>query len=381
VSQLKPEGRRASSHYHVSVTANVRPAADRCPGLLRPHQAEDGMVIRLRIPGGQTTSSTLLALTELAGTLQLTSRGNIQLRGIEERDLASATERIRGLGLLPSPTHELVRNIVASPLTGLTRHRPDVRPFIAELDTAICAEPELADLPGRFMFAVDDGSADVWSLAFDLGYRALDAKRGLVALGGGSGRRGTEVTGRVISSGAAPTEMVRLATDFVRARGSSERAWRIWELTEFRTDLAPFPGVDGNPGRDVAPPLGAVAGAASVGVPLGFLTVHQAAAVDKAAGGGPVVVTPWRGLIIPNAAATTEALRHSGLIIDSGSPWTKITACVGAPGCAKSFLDTRQLAVQIADRGPRPTRPLHISGCERRCGAPVADHDELVGSR
>src|SRR5215212_10923571 len=72
----------ARGHYHVSVTAHVRPAADRCPGLLRPHQAEDGLVIRLRIPGGQTTSHTLLALSRLAGTLQLTSRGNLQLRGI-----------------------------------------------------------------------------------------------------------------------------------------------------------------------------------------------------------------------------------------------------------------------------------------------------------
>jgi precorrin-3B synthase len=175
--------------------------------------------------------------------------------------------------------------------------------------------------------------------------------------------------------------MVRVATDFVRARGSSEGAWRIWELTNFRTDLAPLPGVDRNPGGDVAPPMGAVAGAASVGVPLGFLTAHQAAAVDEAAGGGPVVVTPWRGLIIPNAAATTEALRHAGLITDSGSPWTKITACVGAPACAKSVLDTRKLAVQAADRDPLPTRLLHISGCERRCGAPVVDHDELVGNR
>ena len=338
-------------------------------------------MIRLRIPGGQTTSRTLWALTMLAGTLQLTSRGNLQLRGIEEEDLPAATERIRGLGLLPSASHELVRNIVASPLTGLTPERPDVRPLVAELDAAICAEPELGHLPGRFLFAVDDGSADVWSLAFDVGYRALDAKRGLVALGGGSDRRGAEVTGWVISSSAAPAEMVRVATDFVRARGSSEGAWRIWELTDFRTDLAPFPGVDGDPGGDVAPPLGAVAGAASVGVPLGFLTAHQAAAVDEAACGGPVVVTPWRGLIIPNAAASTEALRHAGLITDSGSPWTKITACVGAPACAKSVIDTRKLAVQTADRDPLPTRPLHISGCERRCGAPVVDHDELVGNR
>jgi len=356
---------------------NVRPAADRCPGLLRPHQAEDGLVIRLRIPGGQTTSPTLLALTELAGTLQLTSRGNIQLRGIEEKELASVTERIRGLALLPSPSHELVRNIVASPLTGLTQHRPDVRRFVAELDAAICAEPELADLPGRFLFAVDDGSADVWSLAFDVGYRALDTRWGLVAVGGGFDPDPAGMAGRMMSSGAALAEMVRIAADFARARRTGKPAWRIWELDDFASGLAPR--------RDdvgvAAPPLGAVAGAASVGVPLGFLTSTQAAAVHEAACGGPVVVTPWRSLIIPAAAAKTEALRRSGLIIDSGSPWTKITACVGAPGCAKSFLDTRQLAVQIADHGPQPTRPLHISGCERRCGAPVADHDELVGSR
>lgn len=338
-------------------------------------------MIRLRIPGGQTTSRTLLALTELAGTLQLTSRGNIQLRGLAENQLASATERIRGLGLLPSPTHELVRNIVASPLTGLTQQRPDVRSLVAELDAAICAESELADLPGRFLFAVDDGSADVWSLAFDIGYRALDDRWGLVAVGGADPDP-ARMAGRVMSSGAALTEMVRIAANFVRARRTGERAWRIWELDDFPRDLAPQSDVLGHRASNTPPlPLGAVAGAASVGVPLGFLTLTQAAAVHEAAGGGSVVVTPWRSLIIPAAAARTEALRHAGLITDSGSPWTKITACVGAPGCARSFVDTRQLAVQIADRGPRPTRPLHISGCERRCGAPVVDHDELVGSR
>jgi precorrin-3B synthase len=379
------DGRTASvsapGHYDVSVTANVRPAADRCPGLLRPHQAEDGLVIRLRIPGGLTTSRTLLALTELAGTLQLTSRGNIQLRGIEEKDLASATARIRGLGLLPSPTHELVRNIVASPLTGLTQQRPDVRALVAELDAAICAEPELADLPGRFLFAVDDGSADVWSLAFDIGYRALDESLGLVAVRGSADPDSAVMAGQVMSSRAALTEVVHIAVNFARARRSGERAWRIWELDDSPRELDPRRELVGDSAKNAAPPLGAVAGAACVGVPLGFLTLTQAAAVHEAACGGPVVVSPWRSLIIPAAAARTEALRQAGLVTDSGSPWSQITACVGAPGCGKSFLDTRQLAVQVADRDPRPTRPLHISGCERRCGAPVVDHDELVGSR
>ena len=336
-------------------------------------------MIRLRIPGGQTTSRTLLALAELAGTLQLTSRGNLQLRGIEEKHLPAATERIRALGLLPSPSHELVRNIVASPLTGVTPARPDVRPLVARLDAAICATRELADLPGRFLFAVDDGSVDVWSLAFDVGYRALDAGRGLVALGGGSGGDPAKPNERVVSSSAAPAELVRIAADFVRARRSSKRAWRIWELDDVPSDLAAERDV-GQAGR-AAPPLGAIAGAACLGVPLGFLTSTQAAAVHEAADDGPVVVSPWRSLIVPGAATNIGALRRAGLIADPGHPWAKITACVGAPGCAKSLIDTRQLAIRIAERGPRLTRPLHISGCDRRCGAPAVDHDELVGRR
>src|SRR5918993_4232866 len=119
------------------VTAQLRPAVDRCPGLLRPHRSEDGLLVRVRIPGGQTNSGTLLALAQLAGTLQLTSRGNLQLRGMDNYSIAAITDRIAGLGLLPSLSHELIRNIVASPLTGLSADRPDLRSMIAELDEAI----------------------------------------------------------------------------------------------------------------------------------------------------------------------------------------------------------------------------------------------------
>jgi len=337
-------------------------------------------VVRLRIPGGQTRSTTLLALTQLAGTLQLTSRGNLQLRGIDELDLPALTDRLGELGLLPSASHELVRNIVASPLTGVTPGRPDLRSLIVALDQAICAEPELANLPGRFLFAVDDGSADVWSLAFDVGYRAIDADHGLLSLGRASGLSPAEASGRVIRSTAAPAEMVAIATEFVRALRISRPVWRVWELVDFRRDLRP-PQNGRETSAGLTPPLGAVSGAASVGVPLSFLTSAQAAAVDDAAGGGPVVVTPWRTLIIPAAAPKLDALRTTGLITESHSPWSKITACVGAPCCAKSVIDTRTLAEEIAQRRPGPSRLVHVSGCERRCGAPVADHDEFVGAR
>ena len=359
------------------VTAQLRPAVDRCPGLMRPYRAEDGLLVRVRIPGGQTNSGTLLALAQLAGTLQLTSRANLQLRGIENDSIAALTDRIAGLGLLPSPSHELVRNIVGSPLTGLTPERPDLRSLIRELDEAICAQPELADLPGRFLFAIDDGRGDAWSLEFDIGYRALDDQRGFVALGSAAARP-HEHQIRQLSRAGAAAEMVRVAADFVRARRSQASAWRLWELPDFEN----LPGglVEVDRPVEAPPPMGAVADAACVGVPLGFLTTAQAAAVHTIAAGGPVVITPWRGLIVPGAAGELGALGAAGLVTDPESPWTKITACVGSPGCAKSKINTRGVAVELAFKGRPPVRRVHISGCERRCGAPSGDHEEWVGA-
>ncbi len=124
------------------------------------------------------------------------------------------------------------------------------------------------------------------------------------------------------------------------------------------------------------PPLGAVAGAASVLVPLGLLTPEQTAAVCRVAGGGPVIITPWRGLIIPDGATGMLRLLEAGLVADAHSGWALVSACVGAPHCARTTLDTRAIALDLVDRGV--TERVHVSGCGRRCGAPRVPHRELV---
>jgi precorrin-3B synthase len=370
------------------VTAPTRWEEDHCPGVLRPHHAEDGLVVRLRVPGGRIGSDVLLALTGLGGTLQLTSRGNVQLRGVTSERLPELTEQVAALGLLPSASHELVRNIVASPLTGLTVDRPDLRPMISELDAAICEAPELAELPGRFLFTIDDGRCDVWSVDFDIGYLAKNDSEGLLAVGSNhaGGRRG-----RPVRRDEAAAEMVRIAADFVRARRQGRGiAWRIWDVDDSPT---PHPvrrlrtlsdrcevGVEGAEwsASDPRTPLGVIGSAICAGVPLGFLTSSQAAAISVAASGGPVVITPWRSVVVPDAAGS-RVLVGAGLVLDPASPWSKITACVGSPGCTKSLIDTRAVAADLARRAPH--RPVHVSGCERRCGAPSIAHDELAGRR
>lgn len=98
-----------------------RSQPDACPGALQVHQAADGPLARVRLPGGALAPHQLQTLAEAArdvgnGQMELTSRGNIQLRAV--KDPRVFAERIASAGLLPSATHERVRNILASPLSG-----------------------------------------------------------------------------------------------------------------------------------------------------------------------------------------------------------------------------------------------------------------------
>ena len=63
--------------------------SDACPGALQVHQAADGALVRVRLPGGMMTAAQLSTLARVAtefgsGTLELTARGNVQLRGIAD---------------------------------------------------------------------------------------------------------------------------------------------------------------------------------------------------------------------------------------------------------------------------------------------------------
>ena len=89
---------------------------DACPGALQLHQAADGALARVRLPGGVVSPEQLEAVANAATQfgsplMELTSRGNIQLRAIT--DTAAVADIAAAAGLLPSPTHERVRNIVA----------------------------------------------------------------------------------------------------------------------------------------------------------------------------------------------------------------------------------------------------------------------------
>ena len=98
---------------------------DACPGALQLHQAADGALARVRLPGGVISPAQLAALAHAATRFGSPAHGthvarqHPDLRAIT--DTAAVAEIVAAAGLLPSQTHERVRNIVASPLSGRRR--------------------------------------------------------------------------------------------------------------------------------------------------------------------------------------------------------------------------------------------------------------------
>ncbi|WP_243793034.1 precorrin-3B synthase [Saccharopolyspora gloriosae] len=207
-----------------------RAEPDACPGALRVHEAADGGLARVRVPGGRLDARQVRALAAAArlgdGGWELTSRANLQVRGIAPRDVAEFADRLAEAGLLPSPTHERVRNIIASPYTGCDDVGSlDVHAVAAELDQRLCAAPALAELPGRFLFTVDDGRGDVSGLAADIG---LAPAGGSVAVLLGGADKGIRV-----AVADAARAAVLAAEAFLAERARQESAsWRLAELTD-----------------------------------------------------------------------------------------------------------------------------------------------------
>ncbi len=254
-----------------------------------------------------------------SAALELTRRGNVLIRGITDADAVPAA--VAATGLLPSSNC----TIVASPLSGRTGGVADVRAWVTELDAAIQAERVLAQLPERFLFSVDDGRDDVSGLGADVGVHVVDEHAALVLAGRDTGIR--------LTAHEVVDTLIAIAVRFVEVRGE---ALRVSELAD---PSGLWPGAELGDGfrRITRSPVGWIEqddGRVALGaaVPQGVLPARVAeylAAIEA-----PLVVTPWRSLLVCDlddvvADAALRVLAPMGLVFDEDSPWAAVGAGPG----------------------------------------------------
>jgi precorrin-3B synthase len=370
-------------------------AADACPGILDLHEARDGLVARIRLPGGYASPARLLSLAALAGRfgdgcVDLTARGNVQLRGIRAESADGLAREAAAAGLLPSAAHDRARNITASPLAGLAGHR-ELRDAVDALDRAILADPALAALPGRFLFGLDDGTGRAGLGRCDVGLRLGPDGAELIVAGRGTARLGP-AAGMIAVVAAA-------ARAFLGQRGNPPCTTRVGGLpdagaavaaaaggvlgdpvadVDARLPLGPLPATaEGTGGWPAGEPRHAGEPAVVVAAPMGRLTAPQlrlAAGLVRPGetarlGAAGRIVLPLAG---PAGPALTR-LEADGLITNDDHELAAVTACAGL-ACARSLADVRSVAAPVPGAGP-----VHWAGCERRCGLP-ADATGIVAT-
>ena len=338
-----------------------------CPGAHRPMLSGDGLVVRVKPRLGRLTAEEALSLALLAqawgnGMIDVTSRANLQIRGVKEDSHGPLLGALIEAGLVDAdPVTDARRAIVAA--SGWVEGDLTDR-----LGKAL--ETRLADLPAmpaKVGFILDTGPLRMLD-GVSGDFRFEIGPDGLILRADGA------PLGRPVTEGGAIDALVEMAHWFVETGGGeSGRMRRHLAVAELPPDWSCVaPGAAGP-----RPEAGASDGKMTVGVPFGQLAASDLAALVET-GCETMDITPWRLIRLNYSLHSTDKKRKNfpaSFVISPGDPVLAARACPGAPLCPQATVETRDLARRLAGQ----LRGLHVSGCSKGCAHPAAAWMTVVG--
>ncbi|RUM03791.1 precorrin-3B synthase [Rhizobium chutanense] len=373
--------RTGEADRHGRRAAKIR-ARGACPALSAPMPTGDGLLVRLRPAGGALTLSQFASLARAAaahgnGILEITARGNLQIRGLSAETVGPLAAAIdaAGIAVPDGPAIE------TSPLHGID---PEEVSDPAAIELALrnklhelLASPRLAP---KLSIVVDGGGAfHLSALSADIHIVALSHADWLVAING-DGETATPVaTGPAEAVISAAGDILSL----LAALGQGRRARHI-DPALLR---ARFPAMDqlrAIPSRAANMPLSGphrlADGKTVLGVRPEFGQMRApdlTALLDLAESHGATAIrlAPGRGFFLIGPPADTVptmqiAAARYGFSAQAGDNSEHIAACAGAGACGSAFYETRSLARRILAAAPAlfdGSLTLHLSGCAKGC--------------
>ncbi|MCF1744147.1 precorrin-3B synthase [Paradevosia shaoguanensis] len=359
-----------------------------CPGLYRLAPARDGGICRVKVALGTLDAAQARALAAASrqwgnGIVEITSRANLQLRGIAATDGDALARCLldAGLGATSSGADD-VRNVMVSPSYGIDDQALlDTAPIARALLSLLDQRADFHALSPKFSILVDGGEAtaplhhpnDIWlaaatryTFALGLGGTLLDFPLGTVQVE------------NVVATLATIIERF-LATGASRMRQLGDRAR---ELTDGLLDAPTAPRARASASHFGIHPQSPAIFWIGARPPLGRMTpemLEGLATLTEREGDGTIRLTPHQSVILPGLArpaATLAALEALGLVTAPDHPLSDMLACSGSAGCRSALADTQRDALMLAGFGIRAG--LHLSGCEKSCASAQAAPHTLV---
>ncbi|MGL5875541.1 MAG: ferredoxin--nitrite reductase [Xenococcaceae cyanobacterium] len=391
-------------------------------------------MMRLRIPNGILTSEQMKVLAEIVqrygddGNADITTRQNLQMRGIRLEDVPDLFDRLAKVELTSIQTGmDNVRNITGSPMAGLDADELiDTRELVQKVQDAITNNGEgnyqFTNLPRKFNIAIEgsrDNSvhAEINDIAFVPAYK--DGQLGFNVVVGGFFSATRCEAAIPLNAWVAPNDdVVDLSLAILTvfrdngSRANRQKSRLMWLIDDLGMDAfrALVENEFGRPLTTAAPEdlidwekrdhIGVYKqkqpglNYAGMLVPVGRLYAQDLFDIARLAevyGSGEIRLTLEQNVIIPNIpdenleAFLSEPLLQKFAI--APKPLERaLVSCTGAQFCNFALVETKNRAVALTKEldaelnVPRPIR-IHWTGCPNSCGQPQVAEIGLMGTK
>jgi precorrin-3B synthase len=365
-----------------------------CPTLFTPMQTGDGLLARI-VPADRITPARFIAFCAAAerhgnGTIEVSARGSLQVRGLSAQSAPLFAAAIEQLGIAVQGLPIITNPLVSDPAALV-----DASEIAAALRAAIDAAG-LTLAPKVSVIVDGGGTLHLDALAADVRLRAINTDGAPcfhVALAGDAAT--ATPLGSIPTSGAVDVVLDLLRA--IAARGDaraadllrSEGLAALQNRSCLRRDVSrPQP----RPAAEIIGlrPLRNDRFALGVALAFGHARADVLADLVRAAADRGVSVvrpTPDRAVLLigvrqTDAVTLAREAERLDFIVRADDPRQRIVACPGRPACGSGLIASRELAAQIAGLAQSPSRGIavHVSGCRKGCAHPGAAALTIVGT-
>ncbi|MCZ8189991.1 MAG: ferredoxin--nitrite reductase [Microcystis sp. LE19-338.1B] len=391
-------------------------------------------MMRLRVPNGIISSEQMRVLGEIVqrygddGNADITTRQNLQLRGIRIEDIPDIFQRLKSVGMTSVQSGmDNVRNITGSPMAGLDADELiDTRELVQKVQDMITnygqGNYQFSNLPRKFNIAIEGGRdnsvhAEINDIAFVPAYKEGELGFNVVVGGFFSAKRcEAAIPMNVwVRPNQEVVDLCRGILEVYRDNGlranrqKSRLMWLIdeWGIEEFRTRVANHLGyalataaekdaIDWEKRDHLGVFPQKQEGLSYVGlcIPVGRLfadDMFDLARIAEVYGSGELRLTVEQNVIIPNIAAENMATLLTEPLLAKFTPnptplQRALVSCTGAQFCNFALIETKNKAVDLISQLdaelniPRGVR-MHWTGCPNSCGQPQVADIGLMGTK